>query len=88
MEGSLLSLAENYESEVKLRGTIKSAMTYPVVVLIMALLAVVAMLIFIVPVFEEMFEGLGGERFRSRHMFLVWMSDIMVWLGPLLARCH
>ncbi|WP_168626187.1 type II secretion system F family protein [Cryobacterium sp. BB307] len=83
LEGSLLSLAENYESEVKLRGTIKSAMTYPVVVLIMALLAVVAMLIFIVPVFEAMFEGLGGT-LPLPTMFLVWMSDIMVWLGPVL----
>lgn len=83
LEGSLLSLAENYESEVKLRGTIKSAMTYPVVVLIMALVAVVAMLLFIVPVFENMFEGLGGQ-LPLPTQFLVWMSDIMVWLGPLL----
>ena len=36
-------------------------MTYPVMVFVMAILAVVGMLLFIVPVFEEMFEDLGGE---------------------------
>ncbi|WP_167138253.1 type II secretion system F family protein [Diaminobutyricimonas sp. TR449] len=84
LESSLQSVAENYESEVKLRGTIKSAMTYPVVVLIMALLGVVAMLIFIVPIFKSMFEGLGGE-LPLPTQFLVWLSSIMWWLAPLLA---
>ncbi len=42
LEKSLESAAKNFEKEVKLRNTIKSAMTYPVVVLIMALLSVVA----------------------------------------------
>ena len=32
----LVQIADNYESEVRLRGKVKSAMTYPVVVLIMA----------------------------------------------------
>jgi type IV pilus assembly protein PilC len=84
LESSLESVAENYESEVKLRGTIKSAMTYPVVVLIMAILGVVAMLIFIVPIFKSMFEGLGGE-LPLPTQFLVWLSSIMWWLAPLLA---
>jgi len=83
LEGALESVAENYEKEVKLRGTIKSAMTYPVVVLIMAMLGVVGMLIFIVPVFKEMFEGLGGV-LPLPTQFLVVLSEIMVWLGPLL----
>ena len=36
------SIAENFEKEVKLNGKIKSAMTYPVIVLIMSLLVVLA----------------------------------------------
>ncbi|WP_411720678.1 type II secretion system F family protein [Mycetocola sp.] len=83
LEDSLEAVAENYEKEVKLRGTIKSAMTYPVVVLIMALLGVVGMLIFIVPVFKTMFEGLGGQLPLPTQV-LVWLSAIMVWLGPVL----
>ena len=56
----MLQIASNYEAEVKLRGKVKSAMTYPVVVFIMAMLAVVGMLLFIVPVFAGMFKTLGG----------------------------
>jgi len=47
LEESLKSVAENYEKEVKLRGTIKSALTYPVVVLIMAILGMIGMIVFI-----------------------------------------
>jgi len=56
----LLSVAENFEAEVKLRGKVKSAMTYPVVVFVVAILAVTGMLLFIVPVFAGMFSSLGG----------------------------
>jgi type IV pilus assembly protein PilC len=57
----LLQVAENYEAEVKLRGKVKSAMTYPVIVFIMAMLMCTAMLLFIVPVFAKMFSSLGGK---------------------------
>ena len=40
LDAVLLQIAENYEAEVKLRGKIKSAMTYPVVVFCIAILAV------------------------------------------------
>src|SRR3954447_23414033 len=56
----LVSVADNFEAEVKLRSTIKSAMTYPVVVFVVAILAVTGMLLFIVPVFAGMFSSLGG----------------------------
>jgi len=49
LDQSLDSIAETFEKDVKLRQTIKSALTYPVVVLIMALLSVVGMVTFIVP---------------------------------------
>ncbi|HUX69994.1 MAG TPA: type II secretion system F family protein, partial [Cellulomonadaceae bacterium] len=56
----LVSVAENFESEVKLRGKIKSAMTYPVVVFVIAILATFGMLLFIVPIFAGLFSSLGG----------------------------
>ena len=61
LEGSLESIANNFEAELKLIGTIKSALTYPVVVLLMAVVAVAGMLIFIVPIFKTMFNDLGSE---------------------------
>jgi type IV pilus assembly protein PilC len=60
LDQAMDSIATNFEKEHKLRSTIKSAMTYPVVVLCMSLAAVVIMLIFIVPIFQDMFSSLGG----------------------------
>jgi type IV pilus assembly protein PilC len=84
LDGALESVATNFEKEVKLRGTISSAMTYPIIVLVMALISVVAMLLFIVPVFEKMFSTLGGQ-LPLPTMMLVYLSRAMAWLGPLLA---
>jgi type IV pilus assembly protein PilC len=83
LETSLDSVAKNYEKEVELKATIKSALTYPVVVLIMALLAVVGMILFIVPVFEDLFADLGGELPLPTRILVV-ISQNMVWLGPLI----
>lgn len=83
LDNALESIANNFESEVKLRGTIKSALTYPVVVLIMAVSAVVGMLIFIVPVFQQMFEDLGGQ-LPLLTQLLVWASDGMKIAAPIL----
>lgn len=61
LDVTMRQIADNFEAEVKLRSKIKAAMTYPVVVFIMAILMCIGMLVFIVPVFEGMFEDLGGE---------------------------
>jgi type IV pilus assembly protein PilC len=83
LDKSLESIAATFESDVKLRATIKSALTYPVVVLIMALVSVVAMLIFIVPVFKKMFADLGGQ-LPLPTQILVVISENMVWIAPVL----
>jgi type IV pilus assembly protein PilC len=56
----LVKVAETFEKEVTLRGKIRSAMTYPVVVFVMVIGIVAAMLIFIVPTFEGLYASLGG----------------------------
>lgn len=84
LDSALDAIATNFEKEVRLRSTIKSAMTYPVVVLIMSLVAVVIMLTFIVPIFKNMFQSLGGT-LPIPTQILVNISASMVWLGPLLA---
>jgi type IV pilus assembly protein PilC len=84
LEGALESIAANFEKEVELRGTIRSALTYPVVVLAMAVLAVIGMLLFIVPIFEKMFADLGGELPLPTQVLVV-LSKNMAWAAPLLA---
>ncbi|PVU81103.1 type II secretion system F family protein [Cellulomonas sp. WB94] len=74
----LLSVAENFEAEVKLHGKIKSAMTYPVVVFVIAILATIGMLLFIVPVFATMFTTLGGTLPLPTRI-LMMMSTVMKW---------
>jgi type IV pilus assembly protein PilC len=76
LDSVLLQVAANFESEVKLRGKIKSAMTYPVVVFCIAIVAVIGMLLFIVPVFTKMFEDLGGE-LPAPTKVLVFLSDAL-----------
>jgi type IV pilus assembly protein PilC len=83
LDSVLMQIAENYEAEVKLRGKVKSAMTYPIVVFVMAILAVVGMLLFIVPVFEAMFKDLGAT-LPLPTRFLVFLSGQMKVLLPLL----
>ena len=81
LDSVLLQVAENFESEVKLRGKVKSAMTYPVVVFIMAILMCSAMLLFIVPRFGKMYKDLGGE-LPAPTKILITLSTIMKWSAP------
>ena len=60
LDDVLLRVAFQLEKDQDLRRKVKSAMTYPTVVLILAILAASFMLIFIVPIFAKMFEDLGG----------------------------
>ena len=60
LDGVLLRVASQLENDQELRRKVKSAMTYPTVVLVLAILAASFMLIFIVPIFARMFEDLGG----------------------------
>ncbi|MEX2420697.1 MAG: type II secretion system F family protein, partial [Actinomycetota bacterium] len=66
----LMNVAAMLEKDVALRRTIKSAMTYPVLVFVMAIGLTAAMLIFIVPTFAGLFESLGGE--------LPWPTQMLV----------
>jgi len=83
LDGALDAVAINFEKEVKLKGKIKSALTYPIIVLIMSLVSVATMLIFIVPVFQKMFSSMGGK-LPLPTMMLVYLSRAMVWIVPLI----
>lgn len=72
---ALDQLALTYEKEAKIRAKIVSAMTYPVVVLVLAFVLVTAMLIFVVPTFAQVFQDLGAELpFATR--LLIGISEV------------
>lgn len=56
----MLSIANTLESDIQLKQSIKSAMTYPVLVASMVVLIVIGLVIFIVPQFAKTFNDLGS----------------------------
>jgi len=84
LDVAMRQIADNYEAEVKLRGKIKAAMAYPVVVFFLAILMCVGMLVFIVPVFEGMFKDLGGELPLPTKVLVVLSSTMRFTLPTLI----
>ena len=83
LDSVMLQIANNYEAEVKLRGKVKSAMTYPIVVLCIALIAVIGMLLFIVPTFVGLFKTLGGQLPAPTRILVALSSGLKVGVIPL-----
>ncbi|MBW6432373.1 type II secretion system F family protein [Actinoplanes hulinensis] len=82
IDQALEQIAESLEKDTALRGKIKGALTYPAIVLAFTFVMIAGVLIFIVPIFEEMFRNLGGE-LPAITQFLVTTSHNMGWIGPL-----
>lgn len=66
----LRRLAIHYEKEHKLNEKVKAAMTYPAVVISMAILSVTFILIFVLPVFTKLFEDMNLEIPLPTHILL------------------
>ncbi len=79
----LIQLADTIEKQVALRQKIKSAMTYPVAVLALVILILMAMLIFIVPTFKTLYDDLGGTLPLPTRVLLA-VSAIMVKALPII----
>ncbi|BAU64067.1 type II secretion system protein [Stanieria sp. NIES-3757] len=69
-------LAKLLEDVAKLRNQIKSAMAYPVVVGIFAVIAFLGMTIFLIPVFAGIFEQLGAD-LPALTKFMLFLSDTL-----------
>ena len=61
IDDSLDSLATHYDKAYQTRQKVISAMSYPIVVGVLAIGVVIFLLSSIVPMFADMFEGFGGE---------------------------
>jgi type IV pilus assembly protein PilC len=60
LDSILARLAAYYEKASKLRSRVKGALTYPTVVLVIAIAVVIVLLVFVIPVFQKMFADFGG----------------------------
>lgn len=69
-------VASYFESTVKLQKKVKSAMTYPIAVIGLAVALVNVLLIFVIPVFAQMFSDFGAK-LPAPTQFLIDLSDFM-----------
>jgi type IV pilus assembly protein PilC len=72
----LQRLSGYMEKAMKLKSKVKGAMTYPLIVLVIAVVIVGGLLVFVVPMFQKMFEGMGGS-LPAPTQFLVDLSAFL-----------
>src|SRR5262245_5118219 len=80
----LKRLATYIEKAVKLKGQVKSAMIYPVAVIVIAALVVGVILWKVIPTFAAMFEGLGAELPLPTRIVIA-LSNNLVRYAPFIA---
>ena len=56
----LSKLVIGMEKDEKIRSSIKGALTYPIVLLVVAMAVIILMMVFVVPVFQDMVKGVPG----------------------------
>lgn len=61
LEGVLDRLSDYLERSRELRGTVTTALIYPIILVSMAVLSLMVLLTFVVPQFQEMFDSAGKE---------------------------
>ena len=84
LEEALQRLSGFLEKDMELRRKVKAAMTYPVIVVVVAVGIVVGLTTFIVPKFIELFRDLGVKQLPWMTQLLVDFSDFLKqrwWMG-------
>jgi type IV pilus assembly protein PilC len=70
LEVAFERLTQHFENGNKLRSKIKSAMTYPIVILVIVTAVVIVLLCTVIPQFETMFNDLGSELPAATQMLI------------------
>ena len=82
LEALLDRLAIYQEKTMAIKSKIKSALMYPVAVIIVAFVVLTVIMIFVIPSFEDVFKAFGGE-LPAPTQFVIWLSKFFVkwwWL--------
>lgn len=82
LEALLERLALYQEKTVAIKNKIKSALTYPIAVLVVAFVVVAVIMIFVIPAFKEVFTSFGAD-LPAPTLFVIAMSEFFVsywWL--------
>jgi type IV pilus assembly protein PilC len=77
LESALVRTADQLEADESLRRQVKSAMVYPGVIMTFAMIVLIALVVFLVPVFEDIFTQFEGDLpFITK--ITVALSDAMI----------
>ena len=81
----LQRLSVYIEKAAKLKSKVKGAMVYPITIISVAVLVIIFMMIFVIPTFAKMFEGMGAE-LPLPTAVVMWLSEftqkyILVMVG-------
>jgi type IV pilus assembly protein PilC len=76
----LQRLSTYLEKMVKLKGDVKSALIYPIAVIVISIIVISIIMIVVIPAFKNIFEGLLGPGER-----LPWLTEIVVSLSQFMA---
>lgn len=90
LDTMLERLAHTLEKNEALRARVRSALTYPCTVIVIALAVLLLMLVFVVPVFEDVFKSFGAALPWSTQLVLALsraVSEGLVWLIQI-GRAH
>ncbi|MEN6371505.1 MAG: type II secretion system F family protein [Armatimonadota bacterium] len=77
LEESLQRLSQFLEGDMELRRKVKSAMTYPIIVMIVAVGIVIGLVTFILPKFMSLFDDLGVKEFPAPTRLLMGFSHFL-----------
>jgi type IV pilus assembly protein PilC len=77
LETLLDRLATYQEKTIAIKQKIKSALTYPIAVLVVAFVVVAVIMIFVIPAFKQVFTSFGAE-LPAPTLFVMGMSEIFV----------
>ena len=80
----LRRLVDHYERYDNMRGKIKSALSYPIIVLSFGVLAVIGALVWIIPQFKKVFDSMGAALPLPTRI-LIGMSEFLIHYGWTLA---
>lgn len=70
-------LATYKEKIIAIKGKIKSALFYPIAVLVVAFIITTVIMIFVIPAFKEVFQGFGAD-LPAPTLFVIALSDFFV----------
>ncbi|KWT92828.1 type II secretion system F family protein [Candidatus Magnetominusculus xianensis] len=84
LDSVLQNLADYIEKALRLKKKVKGAMTYPVVIISIAVVCIGVIMVFVVPTFAKMFASLGGTLPAPTRIIIAMSNFIAGWGGVII----